>query len=422
MRWIEMRKRDAVATFSAVVLLAGFVGMVIIFTSRFGAFSGVVKLDNYLSLLTLYVGGAAGTALVIREKRVGACVLVGIMALLLTTATITAFTSTPCEFLPSHTVSELATSMVVAWNNVNVTPNQWLLCQTAYSWIVQNIRGDTDYNVHGVEEYFATPDETLKLGAGDCDDQAILLCALLEQFGVNAYAICIGTPTDHISVIIPQGNNLTILDPAQRYATGSWVAGGFEVQSRPAEPELEYYFSLPWMQGGRIEMAFNSRDAVCFKDNAALLKWINSFNPLPGTLPTPFHVVSHSLNESLVNAQRESARWNTLLASIPVPTVEVKSKNFAPLWFAFALLVIINCELLLGLTWKSRRGIRAWRYHAKMIKRMVWNLDDFAVFWLYARHETLRDATVTRLDDLNTRDVTENEWKQFLSTVGGGKR
>ncbi len=40
------------------------------------------------------------------------------------------------------------------------------------------------YYIHELPERFQTPTETLRLQAGDCDDQTSLLCSLLESIGI----------------------------------------------------------------------------------------------------------------------------------------------------------------------------------------------------------------------------------------------
>jgi predicted transglutaminase-like cysteine proteinase len=47
------------------------------------------------------------------------------------------------------------------------------------------IRYVTDDQLYGVSDYWATPNETLQRGAGDCEDVAILKMALLQKLGFN---------------------------------------------------------------------------------------------------------------------------------------------------------------------------------------------------------------------------------------------
>jgi predicted transglutaminase-like cysteine proteinase len=51
-------------------------------------------------------------------------------------------------------------------------------------WVSTNIRYVND--PFGEEEYIAPPNETLKLGVGDCDDYATLLAVLYRSVGLNA--------------------------------------------------------------------------------------------------------------------------------------------------------------------------------------------------------------------------------------------
>ncbi|HJX68828.1 MAG TPA: transglutaminase-like domain-containing protein, partial [Dehalococcoidia bacterium] len=50
-------------------------------------------------------------------------------------------------------------------------------------WVAANIDYVSDEEQWGVEEYWQTPEETLSLQTGDCEDFAILLCTLLRAFG-----------------------------------------------------------------------------------------------------------------------------------------------------------------------------------------------------------------------------------------------
>lgn len=423
-----MTKRVLLIVTLSLIILSGLTGIMVLQNVRQGI-GDLVGNDAFLSLFVVCFGGAIGTVAVLGEKRAGVCVLVGLLALPLVGATITAFTASPCKFFPSQTIPELAANMVAAWNSVDVTPNQWLLIQTAYVWTEEHILYATPEEVYHTSDHWATPDETLFYRRGDCKGRVIFLCALLEQFDINAYVAVMPSRSGHAFAIIPEGKNITILGFGEEYATGNATSVAFTPESAPAQQELTRVIALLHNDGipGRITIVFNSSAYVFFKSDAELLSWISTFSPIPGTLPTPFKPAIYGLfvfpdGTFICPIIGEINRWNALMDGIAVPSVEVNTNPFTIQWLTLALLIAINCGLLLGLTWKSRRGIRAWRYHTKMIKRMVWNLDDFAVFWLYARHETLRDATVTRLDDLNTREFTENEWKNFLSTIGGGKR
>lgn len=53
------------------------------------------------------------------------------------------------------------------------------------TWVQANI-----YYVHELPERFATPDETLRTKAGDCDDQTVLTASMLESVGVPTKLVC----------------------------------------------------------------------------------------------------------------------------------------------------------------------------------------------------------------------------------------
>lgn len=52
-------------------------------------------------------------------------------------------------------------------------------------WVQDNI-----YYVHELPERFATPAETLRTKAGDCDDGAWLIGAMLESVGIPSQLVC----------------------------------------------------------------------------------------------------------------------------------------------------------------------------------------------------------------------------------------
>jgi predicted transglutaminase-like cysteine proteinase len=64
-------------------------------------------------------------------------------------------------------------------NKFFLTPD-WIALR---NWVGDNIRYKTDLKSHGKEEYWQLPNETLKLRTGDCEDYAVLLCALLRADG-----------------------------------------------------------------------------------------------------------------------------------------------------------------------------------------------------------------------------------------------
>jgi predicted transglutaminase-like cysteine proteinase len=55
-----------------------------------------------------------------------------------------------------------------------------------YNWVGDNIQYESDIDIHGKEEYWQFPYETLELKSGDCEDQAFLLCSLIRASGEPA--------------------------------------------------------------------------------------------------------------------------------------------------------------------------------------------------------------------------------------------
>jgi predicted transglutaminase-like cysteine proteinase len=58
-------------------------------------------------------------------------------------------------------------------------------CEKIQELAQRIIRMGTDKEIWGVEEYWATPDETLKVRAGDCEDLAILKWSGLTDMGYD---------------------------------------------------------------------------------------------------------------------------------------------------------------------------------------------------------------------------------------------
>ncbi|HUX48084.1 MAG TPA: transglutaminase-like cysteine peptidase [Dehalococcoidia bacterium] len=63
-------------------------------------------------------------------------------------------------------------------------------------WVAANIEYKTDEEQWGIEEYWQTPEETLSLRTGDCEDFAILLCTLLRAYGVSEEQIYVAVGID----------------------------------------------------------------------------------------------------------------------------------------------------------------------------------------------------------------------------------
>lgn len=115
----------------------------------------------------------------------------------------------------------------------------WQDYKKIYDWIVDNIDYSSDsytpvlpQSISGViswkREYWRTPTETLADKNGDCEDMALLLISMMENYTNRAYGVWILSISSevpeskgHMAVAFPvQGDKLTILDPAGNYYTG----------------------------------------------------------------------------------------------------------------------------------------------------------------------------------------------------------
>jgi hypothetical protein len=118
-------------------------------------------------------------------------------------------------------------------------------------WYI-NITGSefiTKFTMTSYRNYVQTPELTLSIKQGDCDDQAVLAYAMIKYYmkyvAGSEYPLYIAQTdlndgTSHLAVFIPiQGGELCILDPASDYLTSTW--SGFT--SIQALQELRNYSS-----------------------------------------------------------------------------------------------------------------------------------------------------------------------------------
>lgn len=65
--------------------------------------------------------------------------------------------------------------------------------RSAYYWVSENIQYRFDNQTWGVQEYWQLPSTTIKLGTGDCEDQALLLASLLRALKL---------PRDNVRLVV----------------------------------------------------------------------------------------------------------------------------------------------------------------------------------------------------------------------------
>jgi predicted transglutaminase-like cysteine proteinase len=114
-------------------------------------------------------------------------------------------------------------------------------------WVSTHVSYRHDKDVHGVDEYWQLPAETLKLKTGDCEDFAILLCTLLRAYGV---------PADQVYVAVgvsKQGQS------AHAYLLEKWYTGIWKV----VEPQADAW---AWLTMGDWLTEVSYETIWCFND------------------------------------------------------------------------------------------------------------------------------------------------------------
>jgi transglutaminase-like putative cysteine protease len=99
------------------------------------------------------------------------------------------------------------------------------------------VRDDIRYTQDVTDvETLQTPDATLALGHGDCDDKATLLAALLEAIGHHTRFHAIGMHPGELSHVFVEtllgDNDWLALDPTEPEAEIGWTPDGPDVRDR----------------------------------------------------------------------------------------------------------------------------------------------------------------------------------------------
>lgn len=131
-------------------------------------------------------------------------------------------------------------------------------------WVAANIDYVSDEEQWGVEEYWQTPEETLSLHTGDCEDFAILLCTLLRAYGIDEEQIYVAVGVDD------EGYGHAFLIE-NWYLEGEW---------RAIEPQVE---AEPFPHGKRFK-DFNLADFLLLR-NYEIIAAFNDFYYYDESLP-----------------------------------------------------------------------------------------------------------------------------------------
>ena len=119
-------------------------------------------------------------------------------------------------------------------------PYLWLICD-GFNYI-------TSFEILTERNYVQTPELTLEIKQGDCEDQAILTYAMIEYYMKHIIGteyllyialIDFSDGSGHTAVFLPaQGGQVCIIDPAGSYLTKTeWG----EITAKSAQQELQAY-------------------------------------------------------------------------------------------------------------------------------------------------------------------------------------
>jgi predicted transglutaminase-like cysteine proteinase len=124
-------------------------------------------------------------------------------------------------------------------------------------WVAANVEYKSDEEQWGVEEYWQTPEETLSLYTGDCEDFAVLLCTLLRAYGIGEEQIYVAVGVDN------EGYGHAFLIE-NWYLDGEW---------RAIEPQVE---TQTFPRGRRFQ-DYNLADFKLLRDYEIVLGFNDSY-------------------------------------------------------------------------------------------------------------------------------------------------
>lgn len=97
--------------------------------------------------------------------------------------------------------------------------------EVALSVVHENVSYATDQEMHGINDYWQYPAETLISGEGDCEDQALLLASILEAMGIDTVLVL---EPGHATVGVYTGSTdgNTVEYHGRQYQTADPTEGG----------------------------------------------------------------------------------------------------------------------------------------------------------------------------------------------------
>jgi len=166
---------------------------------------------------------------------------------------------------------------------------QWADFRRMYDWVVNNIEYNSDSSVPYMpslggelswhQEYWRLPSETIEDEVGDCEDMALLLVSMLRNYDSEATANwCITWDSDesgHAAVVLPvAGNQLTILDPAGNYYTGTPGSLSSDPIQDAVDDWLAHWSPEP---GIYVDGIFSNYFYEEFTSTAEFVTWVNDW-------------------------------------------------------------------------------------------------------------------------------------------------
>ncbi|RZB29446.1 MAG: hypothetical protein AEth_01174 [Candidatus Argoarchaeum ethanivorans] len=117
--------------------------------------------------------------------------------------------------------------------------NIYAIAEAIYAWVRDNIAYVND----PAGEYFQPPVRTMEVGAGDCDDQSILLAAMLGSIGFEPILVIL---PEHVYIELRMGEKQMPMDPtASNTAFGTLSASMMEHFKEKYGLEFEDYLRVP---------------------------------------------------------------------------------------------------------------------------------------------------------------------------------
>jgi predicted transglutaminase-like cysteine proteinase len=112
-------------------------------------------------------------------------------------------------------------------------------------WMQNNIAYKSDWVLHEVGDYWQAPQETLKFKAGDCEDAAFLIQALLDEIGIGSTVISVGFSDEegrerrHAMCVFPAGEARSYFDNAYIFKTNEAVDASFILKLYPGCHDID---------------------------------------------------------------------------------------------------------------------------------------------------------------------------------------